>query len=205
MEITIRIVFSRVILAAAAGCALLTAALACGGGGNSANTPTAAQSQSSSSAATATATATDAATEQAASSTTASSNISASGPLAVCPLITQDEIVAIVGQINAGLPNSISPTEYACEWHAAPEPYVAQVGVGVHLNTTDGARAYFQVTSGGDEAGVGDGARWDASQTTLHVLKGKYVLDISALGLPSVSASLAAAEAIAQAMMPRLP
>jgi hypothetical protein len=202
MEITIRIVSPKIILAAAAGCALLTAALACGGGSNSTNTPTAAQSQSGSSAATATATA--AATEQAASSTTASSNVSASGPLAVCPLITQDEIVSIVGLINAGLPNSISPTEYACEWHAAPA-HGAAVGVGVHLNTTVGARAYFQATNGVDEAGIGDGARWDASQTTLHVLKGKYVLDISALGLASDSASLAAAEAIAQVMMPRLP
>jgi hypothetical protein len=200
MEITIRIVSSRIVLAVAVGCALLTAISACGGG-NSTNAPTATQSQSSSNAATVTAAA--AATEQAAS-TTASSQNSASGPLDVCPLITQGEIVSIVGPINAGLPNSISPTEYACEWNAAPAQSAA-VGVGIHLNTADGARAYFQVTSGDDEAGIGDGARWDAGQTTLHVLKGKYVLDISALGLASDSASLAAAEAIARVMMPRLP
>ena len=201
MEITIRIVSPRIVLAAAAGCALLTAVSACGGG-NSTNAPPATQSQSSSN--TATVTATAAATQQAASQTP-SSNISASGPLSVCPLITQDEIVSIVGPINAGLPNSISATEYACEWHAAWPAGEASVGVGVHLNTAVGARAYFQVTSGDDEAGIGDGAHWDAGQTTLHVLKGKYVLDISALGLAADSASLSAAEAIAQVMMPRLP
>ena len=112
-------------------------------------------------------------------------------------------MVAIVGPVASGVPNTISPTEYACEWTAAPD-HQTTVGVGVNFGNTS-ARAAFDAVPGDAQQGVGDDARWEADTNRLHVLSGSYILDISIFDLSPGSDALSLSKAIAQKMLPRLP
>jgi len=172
-------------------------ASACGGGDDNTNSPAASNGNT-----TATQTQTGGQTKTATAESTDNGN--GGGELDVCGLISNDELSAVIGPAEAGIPHNTPPNFFDCEWDSSD--HNVSVTINVYADTADNVKAYYELTTNGDDvSGLGDKAQWTGETDTLEVLKGTYDVSLIVVTIDDSFDREGAAKTLAGKALGRLP
>ncbi|MHB9092220.1 MAG: DUF3558 domain-containing protein, partial [Chloroflexota bacterium] len=130
--------------------------------------------------------------------------------LDVCSLLTNEEVVAVVGKTVEPVRTTGTGGLFGCSYQDSAHKPDSLVDLTIYMLTPTEAKGMYEMLRNGAPqrkaiAGLGDDAYWnDELGDTLYVLKGKYVisLDITA---KATSDNLKAAQTLAPKALSRLP